>query len=76
MHVLFIHQNFPAQFGHIAKRLARDHGWQCTVVSRNPAGTAEGVGLIQYGLKGGATEKTHYCDRSFENAVAHRPWRL
>ena len=46
-------------------------GWQCHIVSRNPAGTSDGVGLIQYELKGGATEKTHYCTRSFENAVAH-----
>lgn len=71
MHVLFVHQNFPAQFGHVARRLVRDHGWQCTVISRNPAGASDGVGLIQYEPKGGATEKTHYCSRSFENAVAH-----
>jgi hypothetical protein len=71
MHVLFVHQNFPAQFGHIARRLARDHGWQCTAVTRNPAGSADGANLIQYQLKGGATEKTHYCTRSFENAVGH-----
>jgi glycosyltransferase involved in cell wall biosynthesis len=30
MHVLFIHQNFPAQFGHIARKLVSEHGWQCT----------------------------------------------
>ncbi len=71
MHVLFVHQNFPAQFGHIARAIARDKGWQSTVVCGNPTGTAEGPNIIQYELKGGATEKTHYCSRSFENAVAH-----
>ena len=71
MHVLFVHQNFPAQFGHVARRLVREHGWQCTVVSRNPPGSSDGVVLIHYEIKGGATEKTHYCTRSFENAVAH-----
>jgi hypothetical protein len=71
MHVLFVHQNFPAQFGHIARKLVREHGWECTCVTRNPAGSCEGVVLIQYELKGGATEKTHYCTRSFENAVGH-----
>ena len=66
MHVLFVHQNFPAQFGHIARAIARDKGWQSTVVCGNPTGTAEGPNIIQYELKGGATEKTHYCSRSFE----------
>lgn len=33
MHVMFIHPNFPAQFGHIAHHLATTRGWQCTVVT-------------------------------------------
>src|SRR5262249_19597975 len=33
MHVLFIHPNFPAQFGHVAMHLATRLGWQCTVVT-------------------------------------------
>jgi glycosyltransferase involved in cell wall biosynthesis len=71
MHVLFVHQNYPAQFGHIARRLVKDRGWQCTCLSRNPSGNDNSVALIQYDVKGGATEKTHYCARSFENAVGH-----
>ncbi|MBI3461796.1 MAG: glycosyltransferase [Planctomycetes bacterium] len=71
MHVLFIHQNFPAQFGHIARYLVRDHGVRCTFVSRRPEGVVEGVRLIHYEPKGGATRHTHYCTRTFENAVAH-----
>lgn len=30
MHVLFIHQAFPAQFGRLALELARSHGWRCS----------------------------------------------
>lgn len=30
MHVLFIHQAFPAQFGRLAYELAKDHGWKCS----------------------------------------------
>ena len=33
MHVMFIHPNFPAQFGHIANYLTTQLGWQCTVVT-------------------------------------------
>jgi glycosyltransferase involved in cell wall biosynthesis len=29
MHVLFIHQAFPAQFGRLALELTRRHGWKC-----------------------------------------------
>jgi glycosyltransferase involved in cell wall biosynthesis len=71
MHVLFIHQNFPAQFGHIAAHLVRSRGWRCTFVSEQPAGTVGGIERIQYCIRGGATEKTHYCSRSFENATWH-----
>jgi len=30
MHVLFLHQAFPAQFGRLAYELAKDHGWKCS----------------------------------------------
>jgi glycosyltransferase involved in cell wall biosynthesis len=71
MHVLFVHKNFPAQFGHIGAHLSREAGWQCTFVSEKPPATFEGVSTIQYATRGGATEKTHYFSRTFENAVWH-----
>ena len=71
MRALFVHKNFPAQFGHIASRLAQEHGWQCTFVSERPPVSAGGVDNIQYRLRGGATEKTHYCSRTFENGIWH-----
>jgi glycosyltransferase involved in cell wall biosynthesis len=37
MHVLFVHQNFPAQFRCVAPRLAADCGWDCTFVTANDA---------------------------------------
>jgi glycosyltransferase involved in cell wall biosynthesis len=33
MHVMFIHPNFPAQFGHIAQHLSTRLGWPCTFVT-------------------------------------------
>ena len=71
MHVLFVHQNFPAQFGHIAVHLDRKFGWRSTFVSEKPPGRFGGVERIQYAIMGGATESTHYHSRTFENAVWH-----
>ena len=72
MHVLYVHQNFPAQFGHIARELARRDGWRCTFVSRTPArGVQNGIERIPYEVRGGATRQNHFCSRTFENAVWH-----
>src|SRR5687768_12935862 len=71
MHALFVHQNYPAQFGHVARALAGRHGFRCTYVSEKPPGRDGGVERIQYRPAGGATAATHYCSRSFENAVWH-----
>lgn len=71
MHVLFVHQNFPAQFGHIATHLIRRHGYRCTFVSEVAPGQVAGIERIQYKTRGGATRQTHYCSRTFENAVWH-----
>ncbi|HVC95131.1 MAG TPA: glycosyltransferase [Pirellulales bacterium] len=71
MHILFVHKTFPAQFGHIARHLVRRHGCRATFVSQMPTREVDGVECIQYKLQGGATDDTHYCSRTFENAVWH-----
>ena len=71
MHVLYVHQNYPAQFGHIAHHLAREKGWRCTFASELPPGTAGGVERVQYKVLGGARKENHYCSRTFENNVWH-----
>ena len=71
MHVLFVHKNFPAQFGHIGGYLVKREGFQCTFVSELPEGNAGGIRLIQYKTKGGATQSVHYCSRTFENCTWH-----
>lgn len=71
MHVLYVHQNFPAQFGHIAHHLVQKLGWRCSYVSETPAGKVGGIEKIQYKLQGGATKQNHFCSRTFENTVWH-----
>lgn len=71
MHVVFVHRNFPAQFGHVAGRMVRDLGWRCSFVSEKPPQTVAGIENHQYRVEGGATEQTHYFSRTFENAVWH-----
>ena len=76
MHILFVHQNFPAQFGHIAKYLIREHGFQCSFVSQKPGGDTGGIRRIQYQPDGGATEKTHYCAAAFRELRGPRHGRV
>ncbi len=71
MHVLFVHKNFPAQFGHIARYLVHKMGFQCSFVCELEPGVFDGVRRLQYRIQGGATRSTHYCSRTFENAVWH-----
>jgi len=69
LHVLFVHRNFPAQFGHVAARLVR-RGWRCTFVSAHGTGTVDGIELVHYTVRGGASRRQSFHTRSFENAVA------
>jgi glycosyltransferase involved in cell wall biosynthesis len=71
MHVLFVHQNFPAQFGHIADHLIKRHGFRCTFVNERRGGTVSEIECVQYKVDGGATKHNHYCTRTFENATRH-----
>ncbi len=71
MHVLFVHKNFPAQFGHIAAYLIKEKGYRCSFISETPAGMVGGIQKFQYKPVGGASDKTHYLTRTFENATAH-----
>lgn len=71
MHVLFVHQNYPAQFGHIAARLVKEKGWRCTFLTTKPPGNDNGVERVQYAVRGSATERTSYFTRTFENQIWH-----
>lgn len=71
MQILFVHPNFPAQFGPALTRLTKMPGVECVFVSTKASGQRHGVRCIRYAPRGGATRSTHYCSRTFENAVWH-----
>src|SRR3954453_1063390 len=71
MHVLYVHQNFPAQFGHIAHHLVDKLKWTCSFVSQTPGGVVGGINKVGYKTGGGATKQNHFCSRTFENTVWH-----
>lgn len=69
MQLLFVHPNFPGQFGPILSRLSKQPDLDCVFLSNNASGMHDGVRCIPFKLLGGATQSTHYCSRTFENAV-------
>ncbi len=71
MHILFLHTNFPAQFGQIAVRFAEQYHYRCTFASEKAVSSASQIAQVQFIPKSGATEANHYASRSFENVV----WR-
>ena len=71
MQILFVHPNFPAQFGPLLSRLGGRPDLDCVFVSRTGAGSLDGVRRIRFELRGGASRANHYCSRTFENAVWH-----
>ena len=71
MRVLFIHQNFPGQFRHLAARLARRPGAEVLAIGRETAPGMEGIRLLRYRPHRAPARETHPYVRSFEDAVLH-----
>jgi glycosyltransferase involved in cell wall biosynthesis len=69
MQILFVHPNFPGQFGPILPWLAKRHGVECVFVSEKAEGVRDGVRCIRFVKRGGATQANHFCSRTFENGV-------
>jgi glycosyltransferase involved in cell wall biosynthesis len=53
--VLFVHNNFPAQFGFIANKLKSD-GHRVAAISSETGRAPEGIELVRWGAKRGTTE--------------------
>jgi glycosyltransferase involved in cell wall biosynthesis len=69
--VLFIHQNFPGQFRHIAAHLAKQSDVQVLAIGREQAPGLPGVRMLRYKPHRTASPNTHPYARSFEDGVLH-----
>jgi glycosyltransferase involved in cell wall biosynthesis len=66
MNVLFVHNNFPAQFRHIARALARDPNVKVAAVGTMTARGMNGVDLRKYSLTDANVSTTHPFARRFD----------
>ncbi|EQM69366.1 glycosyltransferase family 4 protein [Pseudomonas tohonis] len=71
MRVLFIHQNFPGQFRHLAAHLAKRDGVEVLGIGREQAPGLPGVRLLRYKPHRKASAQTHPYVRTFEDGVLH-----
>ena len=69
MRVLFIHQNFPAQYRHMAPALARRPGVQVLGLGENAGEALPGVRHLRYKPPPTGSKETHRYVRRVENAV-------
>lgn len=67
--VLFVHQNFPGQYRHIAPALAARPGYQVIGLGENAGDPLRGVQHIRYKKPDPAGEQTHRYIKRFEAAV-------
>ena len=66
MNILFVHNNFPAQFKHVAARLNRAGAMRMAAIGAESATEAEGVDLRRYASPGGANASVHTFARRFD----------
>ena len=71
MRILFIHQNFPGQFRHIAQAWAARPGWQVLAIGRDTVPGVPGVQCLKYKPHRQTAPKQHPYLRRMEDAVLH-----
>jgi glycosyltransferase involved in cell wall biosynthesis len=59
MRILFIHQNFPGQFKHLAPALAANPDNEVVAMTINPSPAIEGVRIVRYPVTRGSTQAIH-----------------
>ncbi|AWB23665.1 glycosyl transferase family 1 [Methylobacterium currus] len=69
MRVLFVHQNFPGQYRHVAPALAARPGTEVVALGINPAPALPGVRHVRYAVAGRSTAGIHPLAANFEAAT-------
>ncbi|MCX7932905.1 MAG: glycosyltransferase family 4 protein [Rhodovarius sp.] len=59
MNILFVHQNFPGQYRHLAPALAARRGYRGVALGENPAEPLPRVEHLRYRKPAGPGERTH-----------------
>lgn len=71
MKILFVHQNCPGQFKHLAPALAAREGWDVRFLTRPGKPDVAGVTKIEYDLARQPGDQTHRYVRTLEAAVLY-----
>lgn len=66
MKILFVHNNFPAQYRNIAAALAREPGFELVAVGAPTSRSMPSVRLIRYALPKADVSRTHAFARRFD----------
>src|ERR1700754_2438678 len=66
MKVLFVHNNFPAQYRNLAAALAREPGFELVAIGTSTAQSMPSVELIKYALPEADVSRTHPFARRFD----------
>ena len=69
MRILFVHNNFPAQYRHIANALTRDPANKIGFITQSNKGEMPGVAKLVFEPARKAHATTHLYVKQFENAV-------
>lgn len=68
MRILFLHNNFPAQFGQLGQYLSQC-GWEVYFGTHRDGAKLDGIKTFQFKPHREVSEKTHHYAASFEKAV-------
>src|SRR4051812_27608669 len=66
MKVLFVHNNFPAQFSNLISALRQEAGVEMAAVGSQTSQPTEGVRLVKYTLSEAMVAATHPFARRFD----------
>jgi len=66
MRILFIHQNFPAQFRHLVAHVAQDADYQVKVICQPHAPKLAGIEILEYQPARNPSPNTHHYNRGLE----------